>query len=590
MQERSGGGLGTARVALLVTWAAVPGAALAQNTETPTRDQVELPTPDRPDQRPRIRVDSDRAIEAAPCPLDRYDIRVTITDVDYGGVGGRPLAPEIEALLAELPPPPAGDQPISIVCEVRDRATAALRRAGYVASVQIPPQTVETGTLRLEVVTARIVEIRVSGDAAPYRDTLTARAEQLKSLDPLNERDAERILLLAGDIPGLDVQLALRPADTAPGEVIGELNVDYRRYSLLGNVSNYGSKQLGRESVYLRGELYGLTGFSDVTYVGASSTFDFEEQKIVQAGHLMGLGNGGITLGGDFSYAWSRPDLGELDLRSESLIAGVELVAPVYRSLKRNIRLAGGFEIIEQRTKVFSNGDGTPLNRDKLRIAYVRAEGDYRDPFLGGGDGFSLSWGAEFRKGLDIFDATERREISPSGYTPTRFEGDPKAFVVRLSADTNIPVGSVVSLHAAARYQYANKPLLNLEEYSLGNLTIGRGYDPGANSADRAVATRLEPRINVPPRWRLFGNTGARAQLFGFYDRVRIKNLDPAATETKRTLASVGAGARLLVPGFAVLEAMYARPLDKALLVPNARRAPDRFLISMTMQFPRGGR
>ena len=591
MQERSAGVLKPGRVALLVTAsAAIPGTGLAQTTEVPTREQVELPTPDRETERARIRVDADRAIEAAPCPLDRYDITVAITDVAYSGVGGADLAPEIRAVLAEVPPPAAGEQAISIVCAIRDRATAVLRSAGYVASVQIPPQTVETGTLRLEVVTARIVEVRVSGDAEPYRDTLTARVEQLKALDPLNERDAERILLLAGDIPGLDVQLALRPADTAPGEVIGELTVDYRPYSVLAHLSNYGSRQLGRESAYVRAEAYGLTGAGDVSYVGAATTFDFEEQRIVQAGHIMGIGNQGMTLGGNFSYAWSRPDLGALDLRSESLIAGVELVAPVYRSLQRNIRLSTGFELVEQRTRVFANGDGTPLNRDKLRIAYVRAEGDYRDPLLGGWDGFVFNWGIEFRKGLDILNATQRREITPEGFTPTRFDGDPTAFVTRGDADATLGIGRFFALHGAVRAQFANRPLLNLEEFSIGNLTIGRGYDPGANSADRAVGVRVEPRVRLPVPAKLAGSWGARANLFGFYDNVWIENLDRNATETDRHLASWGLGVRALVPGFAVVEAMYARPEDKALLVPNARRAPDRFLLSLTVQFPRGGR
>ncbi|HEY0446330.1 MAG TPA: ShlB/FhaC/HecB family hemolysin secretion/activation protein [Allosphingosinicella sp.] len=593
MQDRAVDRFSSAKVALLVTASALPGAALAQSTPAePSREQVELPTPDRQPQRPRVRIDADRAIEAAPCPLDRFDIKVTINTVAYSGVGGGPLAPEISDLLASVPPPPADAQAISVVCEIRDRATAALRRAGYVASVQIPPQTVETGTLRLEVVTARIVNVRVTGDAAPYRDTLTARVEQLKALDPLNEHDAERVLLLAGDIPGLDVQLALRPADTRPGEVIGELNVDYRPYSVLANIQNYGSRQLGREAAYVRGEVYGLTGFADVTYIGGSSTFDFEEQRIVQAGHIMGLGNQGMTLGGSFSYAWSRPDVGELDLRSESLIGAVELVAPLYRSLLRNIRLSTGLEIIEQRTRVFEDGDGTPLNRDKLRVAYLRADGDYRDPFLGGAgsEGFSISWGAEVRKGLSILDASKRREITPNGFAPSRFDGDPKAFVFRADLDTSIPIGGIFSLHAAARYQYANRPLLNLEEFSIGNLTIGRGYDPGSNSADRATAFRLEPRARIPGTERLFPATPFRAHVFGFYDRVRIKNLDPGTTETNRTLASYGAGARAILPGFAVFEAMYARPRDIALLVPNARRAPDRFLVSLTLQFPKGGR
>ena len=58
----------------------------------------------------------------------------------------------------------------------------------------------------------------------------------------------------------------------------------------------------------------------------------------------------------------------------------------------------------------------------------------------------------------------------------------------------------------------------------------------------------------------------------------------------QRRLDSVGGGLRALLPGFGFLEAMYARPLDKVLLLPEAGRAPDRLPISITAQFPRGGR
>ena len=118
---------------------------------------------------------------------------------------------------------PTGDQPIRVVCDIRDQANAALRRDGWVASVQIPAQSIDGGELQLQVVTARITEIRVRGDAGPYASRWRRGIASCSALDPLNERDAERALLLAGDVPGLDVQLSLRPAGTQPGEVIGDL-------------------------------------------------------------------------------------------------------------------------------------------------------------------------------------------------------------------------------------------------------------------------------------------------------------------------------------------------------------------------------
>jgi hemolysin activation/secretion protein len=550
----------------------------------PSREQVEPPPSPKPEsERRQVRIDSSKALEPEPCKLDDSPIRMAITGLRFTGYGGAALAPEISELLAAIPAPGGEPREISVVCRIRDEANARLSQAGYVARVQIPPQRIGTGELRLEVVTARIVAVRIKGDAPPYRRTIAARVAQLKALDPVNVRDLERILLIAGDVPGLDVQLALHSSGNV-GEVIGELAIAYRPYSIVANVNNLGSRQLGRESVYVRGELYGLTGLSDVTYIGASSTFDFEEQRVLQAGHAMGIGNGGLTIEGSFLYAWSRPDVGLLDLRSESLVAGLVVTAPLRRTRRGNIQLAGGFELIEQRTRIFNGSAGIPLNRDKLRVAFLGLEASFRDFLSTGGEAYSVRAALEVRKGVDILNATERREISPSGFTPSRFDGDPTALVVRGDVDAVVGIGPIFSLAGRARAQWSDHALLNFEEFSLGNLTIGRGYDPGANSADRAVGLRAEARAKVHDDGR------RRLETFAFYDSVWIWNLDPNAIETDRRLGSWGGGVRALLAGIGLLEATYARPEHRALLVPGATRSPDRLLLSLTVQFPAGGR
>ena len=577
-RSKLGGGLFLAAIL-------IPQAALAQQPpRPPTRPEVTPPPVEERTPSRRVTVDDSRAIPPAPCPLEGSAVTVDLQRVVFTGLGGRELDPGVREALSGVGLDTVGPQSVAVACDVRDRANAALRRAGYVASVQIPPQTIASGDLLLQVVTARIVEVRIRGDAPPYRETLAARAEQLKSLDPLNERDAERILLLAGDIPGLDVQMALQPAGTVPGEVIGELTLVYRPWSVLVNANNFGSRQLGRESVYVRGEYYGLTGAADVTYVGASTTLDFEEQRVAQVGHLMGLGNDGVGLEGSFIYAWSRPDIGALDLRSEAFIANLALSAPLRRTRRQDVGIVGGLEILEQRTRIFAGGNSAPLNRDKLRVAFARLEGEFRDYLVTGDTAYSLLASLEVRKGLDIFGATESESISPSGYTPSRFSGESDALVVRAIVDGEFTAAPGFFLAGQVRAQWADDPLLNLEEFSLGNLTIGRGYDPGANSADRAIGLRIEPRA------RVYDSGNARVDLFGFYDSVWIWNLDPAAVETDRRLSSWGGGIRVLLPNLGVLEAMYAHPEDRALLIPGARRAPDRVLVSLTLQFPPGGR
>jgi hemolysin activation/secretion protein len=469
---------------------------------------------------------------------------------------------------------PQGERPISVVCDIRDDATARLRRQGYIAAVQIPQQRIESGRLRLEVVTGHLVEVHMRGDAPPFRSELAARAEQLKALNPFNQYEAERILLLASDIPGVEVRLTLAPARTRPGELIGELSVYYQPFRLLANVNNFGSRALGRYTVYGRGEFYGLTGASDMTYVAGSTTTDFHEQQVLQLGHVMGIGHGGATLGGHFAYAWSRPDLSDidkndiLDIKSHALIGRLEATMPLVRTRRTATTLRGGLELLQQHT---TSSFGT-ITDDKLRVAFVRAESAFRQPLLQGGDAYSLHYALELRKGLGIFDASHRFDLLAS-----RADGDPQAFVARGELGGVALLPSVFSIAADAEAQWSNHPLLAFEEYSVGNYTIGRGYDPGAITADRAIAIRPELRAQVLQTRR------TTLQLFGFYDNVWLWNLDRFSTDHGRHVASVGAGARAVISPYFLIEATYAKPLDR--LFDGARKPPARFLLSLTTLF-----
>lgn len=540
-----------------------------QQRFTPPPQVVTPPTPTAP-VAPNVDVDARAAMAQAPCPFTDSPLRVQLARVSFTRPdGSSPLQPEIAASLAGVALP-TGDQPISVICDIRDQANAALRRDGWVASVQIPPQEIEAGELKLHVVTARIVGVRVRGDAGPYEGILRSRIAQLQSLDPLNEREAERILLLAGDIPGLDVQLALRPAEGGQqGEVTGDLTIAFQRGAVLANVQNYNSRLLGRETAYLRAELYGLTGAGDITYVGGSSTFN-DEQTIAQIGHIATLDNAGTTLGARFSYAWSRPDLDQLDYRTDTLIAGADLARPLFRSVTSNATGAVGFDYIDQT----SESGGIRQIEDRLRVIYGALSADYRDLNFDGSTRIKAAARIELRKGLGIFDASDGG--TATGILQSR-NGDSRAFLARADVELFSQLTPYLAYSLRLLGQYTDDPLVNYEAFSLGNLTVGRGYDPGSNSGDRAVGIRNEVIATHPVTERI------GAQAFGFYDVVLLDNVDPQATETNRRLRSLGGGVRMTLQGLALLEVAYAHPLDRALRIDNSR-PPDRVLVSLTVQ------
>ncbi len=540
----------------------------------PSPEQVTPPTPEI-QKRSSVNVDSRGAFEVDTCPFDDSPLRLDLKKVEFSRPDGSPLQPEIAQAIAGVKLP-TGDQSIRVVCELRDAVNATLRRQGWVASVQIPAQEITDGTLKLQIVTAHMVETRVRGNPGPYEKLLRERLAQLQSYDPLNERVVERLLLLAGDVPGLDVQLALRPSGGRQGDVIGEVTINYRRFTVLANAQNYNSRVLGRETGYVRAEYYGLTGMGDLTYLGASSTADFHEQKILQAGHIFSLDGRGTTFGGRVSYAWSRPDLGALDYRTDTLIAGFDVTRPLVRSLNTNLSLGAGVDYIDQYTNIYSDGTKLPLTRDKMRILYLSASGDTREVRLDGSILWSLRTALELRKGFDILGAS--KQGFADGHVQSRIDGHSDAFVARGSVEGIFGPSPWFRLIGKGQVQWTNVSLLNYEEFSLGNLTIGRGYDPGANSGDRAVGLTGEAEFTLPLSDKV------TFQPFGFYDFVYLDNLDRGATERNRKLSSFGGGIRIGLPGMALLEVTYAHPKDKALTI-DQRRPPDRVLVSLSLRF-----
>ncbi len=217
-----------------------------------------------------------------------------------------------------------------------------------------------------------------------------------------------------------------------------------------------------------------------------------------------------------------------------------------------------------------------PFTHDRSRVIFARGNGSFQKIGMDGVQLFYIDGYGEIRKGLNVLGGRKAGEIV-GGFAPSRFEGDPEALVLRGEFSAGVAlVPGLINIDAQAFGQWANHPLLNLEEFSIGNFTYGRGYDPGANGGDRALAGRIEPRFS-------FGQIGPfRVAASGFFDWAHIWNLDASAgLEANRTLKSVGGGLRIELPGRALLEVLYAKPLDRV-LASDPERPTNRLLISLT--------
>ncbi len=537
-------------------------------------------TPVRP---PASQLQVEGGIEHAPCALEGpefHSIHFVFRGAEFEGLQGLTRAD----LAATYAPYMGRDVPISTVCEIRDRAATILRDAGYIAAVQVPEQRIGDGIVHFQVLMARLTQVRVRGQARGAETVLAAYLSELTKRPLFNRYEAERFLLLASDLPGYTVRLTLRPAGTAPGDVIGDVTVQHLPAYADFVVQNGGSKDLGRWGGLLRGQLFGLTGLGDRTSLSLFSTADFKEEQTVQLAHEMRLGSQGLSLAGTFTYAWARPSIPNAHVLAKTLLGTMEVGYPFVRSERATIRGSVGMDIVNQDVDL----SHIALTRDRLRVLFLRLGFDavatnFGSEYSSAEPPWHLISLVELRQGLHALGATH--DCGPLGVNclgqgnvpPTRLDGESDATVLRYTGYGEYRPIPKLTVALGVRAQYSWQPVQSFEEFSAGNYTVGRGYDPGALLGDKGLGTQLELRYGsrVP-----LSATKPAVEGYLFWDHALVRNRDRTAVLlTRQHLNSVGAGARINWDRF-VLDAGLALPLTHVGLL-NMKPDP-RFLVSLT--------
>lgn len=566
---------------VLAAWSGCAPAQSASQVVPPTREEVTRPIISQPPQ-PESRLQVEGGIERSPCALDGPEFRsihFILRGAEFDGLQGLTRA-DLASTYAQYM---GRDVPISTVCEIRDRAATVLRDAGYIAAVQVPEQRIEGGIIRFQVLMAHLTQVRVRGEATGAETVLAAYLDQLTKRPLFNRYEAERYLLLASDLPGYTVRLTLRPAGTAPGDVIGDVTVQRLPAYADFVVQNGGSRALGRWGGLLRGQVFGLTGLGDRTSVSVFSTSDFHEQQTIQLAHDMRLGGEGLSLSGAFTYAWARPDVPNATVLAKTLLGTIEVGYPFVRRQSATVRGSAGIDIVNQ--DVWLNQ--VKLTRDRLRVAFLRLgidaiATDFKTGYSAAEPPWHFTSLIELRQGLHGLGAT--RDCGPAGVNclgpgeipPSRIEGQSDATVLRFTGYGEVRPVPKLTLALGLRAQYAWRPVLSFEEFSAGNYTVGRGYDPGAILGDRGVGTQAE--IRYGSRIPLSANRPA-IEGYAFWDHAAVGHRDSPIIAGRERLDSVGGGARINWDRF-VLDAGLAFPLTRIGLLD--RKPPTRFLISLT--------
>src|SRR3546814_20227439 len=112
--------------------------------------------------------------------------------------------------------------------------------------------------------------------------------------------------------------------------------------------------------------------------------------------------------------------------------------------------------------------------------------------------------------------------------------------------------------------QATRDPLLSFEEYSVGNYTVGRGYDPGTLLGDNGLGFQAELRFgSIVPRTR----DSLSAQPYLFVDKAWIWNEDRLnPRDVRQNPPSNGGGVRASSANKGRFNVRWAGPTEAAAL------------------------
>ena len=429
------------------------------------------------------------------------------------------------------------------------RAEAIYARHGYpFVAIVLNPQQVVDGSVEYRVIEGRVTDLSILGTDPVARRQASAAFQPLVNRTPLKGTDVEAAYERARAVPGLTVAGALHRGASAGGM---DLLVQTRRepWYVYTNINNLYPDALGPWGFLLGVDHRGGSRFGDQASAQLYESIDGGRQTIARLSYERSLDTRGTTLSVSALGAWANPgrEVSSLDLATNVLDGRVAISSPIVSRLQKSLTATAAVEVDNQRTRIFGQ---TALTEDKLRILSLGLSGAWRWT-----DGAVAGGVVELRQGVGGLGGSRLQDTGLS-----RQGADPRATVAKFAFEGLSPSFHKLRLDMRLEGQTSSAGLAASEQYTVGNLTIGRGYQPGANFGDKAIAAAFEARFGPYP----FRKTRLLIEPFAFFDDVRISS-NGTGGQVSRSLNSVGGGLRLQAGERMRVDLTYAKPLTPPL-------------------------
>jgi hemolysin activation/secretion protein len=435
--------------------------------------------------------------------------------------------------------------------------------------VDIPPQTIDDGLVRLRVTEGRVERTVVSGARYfPERDviarlpattpgTVLQLSELRSQLNAVNTETADRAvvpILKAGSAPGT-VDLALQVNDHLPLHGSLELN----------NQATIDTRSLRSIASLSYGDLFGRMDSISFQYQATPQQID--QVRVIAVNYVAHAFDSGLQPSLMYVNSNSNvPAAGTLGVLGIGEVTGLRLAyalpgqAPDVQSLTLGLDYKHFRNTINQSAMTALD---TPISYLNISLAYA---GLWRSDLLTTETSLSANLGP---RGL---------VNNSSAFENDRFKGNANYFYLRGDIGTIIKLPGNFSLRLRIAGQAATEPLITNEDFSIAGVDAVRGYLESEELGDKAIKETVQ--LNSPG-WhrgeRILGD------VYLFFDAGRSWVIDPLPGEpTGAILRSWGAGIDLLPAQKFTGSLSYARTLTAA---SETRANESRFLFVLRASF-----
>jgi len=441
------------------------------------------------------------------------------------------------------------NQPIGLrqIEEIRQGITLLYVNRGYINSgAIIPDQTVSNGTLDIQVIEGRLIDIDLTGNRHFRTSYLTDRLWRGVTVPfDINALARQQQILLQ------DPLLSRMNLNVEPGRVPGEARVtgtvtEASPYSLTAQIADDQSPTVGSVRGALQGVIGNLLGVGDVL--------------ALEYGRSRALNDGAISysvpISSDDTRVSVRYDintnqvitasLSELNITSNYQSVALGLTRPFYRTPEQNLTL--GLTAEWRRSQSFLLGEPFSFvagaDNGRTNVTALR----FHQSWLDQDAQHVLALRSTFSVGLDLLGAT-LTPVKPSGQFFV-WLGQAQ-YVRRVFGDWEFLIRGNLQLSA--------NPLFPIEQFVLGGLTTVRGYREYLTAADNAFTSTIELRIpvgRVPvPRVATTDEDGT-VQVVPFFDHGSGWNTR-RPNPPYNNLSTIGVGLRWLVKAGILAEIYY---------------------------------